>query len=134
MSLDKLGCWPTDPKKARETGMLYAVKREAVLHTIHGAEHPVLINFFISTDYGHVAEMILPSGGHGPRASDPISHGSDSMIYGLEGTITIFIPDEKDTFVINKDEAVFIPANTKYQVINYGSSVIKGLLTVGPKL
>jgi gentisate 1,2-dioxygenase len=134
MTLDKLGNWPTDSKKARETGVLYAVKRDEVLRTIHGAEHPVLINFFISTDYGHVAEMILPSGGHGPRASDTLSHGSDAMLYGLEGTITVFIPAEKDTFVIERDEAVFIPANTEYQVLNYGGTVVKGLLTVGPKL
>jgi gentisate 1,2-dioxygenase len=133
MSLDKLGNWPTDSKKARETGTLYAVKREDVLRTIHGEAHPILVNFFISTDYGHVAEVIMPSGGYGPRASDPLSHGSDSMIYGLEGTTTVFIPAQKDTFVIEKDEAVFIPANTEYQLINYGGTVVKSLLTVGPR-
>ena len=133
MTLDKLGNWPTDCKKARETGNLYAIKREDVLRTIHGENHPTLVNFFISTDFGHIAEVILPSGGNGPRASEVLSHGSDSLIYSLEGTITVFIPSEKDTFVIDKDEAVFIPANTEYQVINFGGTVIKGLLCVGPK-
>ncbi len=134
MSLNKLGSWPVDPHAARESGELFVIKRDDVLRTIHGEDHPVSINFFISTDFGHMAEIIMPSGGYGPRASDILEHGSDSMIYCLEGPITVFTPDTRDTFLIQNEESILIPASTKYQVLNYGSTVIKGLLTVGPKL
>ncbi len=132
--LSNIGKWPVDPVAARESGELFAIKRDQVLRTIFGEEHPMAVNFFVSTDYGHMAEIILPSGGYGPRASDVLKHGSHAMIYGLEGEITVFMPDTKDTYVVNPDEAILIPRNTNYQVLNFNGSVVKGLLTVGPNL
>ena len=66
---DDIGAWPVDPKEARETGAVYAVRDFEKLNNVHGTKHPMLMRFITSNDYGHFGEFILPAGGYGPRLS-----------------------------------------------------------------
>ena len=82
---DDIGAWPVDPEEARKTGAVYAVREFEKLNNIHGTEHPMLLRFITSNDYGHMGEMILPAGGYGPRCSDPDVHAGDGALYCVEG-------------------------------------------------
>jgi gentisate 1,2-dioxygenase len=134
MSLSRIGKWPTDPVEARKSGELFVIGRDDVLRTIHGEEHPIPINLFISTDFGHLAEIAIPCGGYGPRASDSLAHGSDSLLYVLDGPVTVFTTKDRGTFQVENDEAMFLPAKTEYILLNYTGRMAKVLLAAGPKL
>lgn len=59
---DDIGSWPVEAKQARKDGVVYAVRNNEKLNNIHGTNHPMLIRFISSNDYGHFGEFILPAG------------------------------------------------------------------------
>jgi gentisate 1,2-dioxygenase len=129
--IKQLGYWPCDPKAVRETGEFVKVTDENKLRTIHGLEYPVPVNFFFSTDLGHMGEITLPSGGNGPRSMEKLTLKGDASIYVEDGPITFFFPDNQDTFTVADEEVVFIPANTPFMLINYEAKVVHAIFSVG---
>jgi gentisate 1,2-dioxygenase len=129
-----IGKWPVDGKDARKTGTFYKVTRENMLRMIHGEEHPVVMNFFVSNDLVHVGKLEIPCGGKGPRISQVDQHKGDAVFYVEAGPVTFFFPDTYDVFHVQIGDYMFIPENTKYQCINYTDQVIKAVFIIAPEL
>ena len=117
---DDIGAWPVSGEKARkEPQAVYAVRDWDKLNNISGMEHPMLMRFITSNDYGHFGEFILPAGGYGPRCSDPDVHEGDGALYCVDGPVTINLPDIQESYQIEEGNTFFLPAGTKYQLINF---------------
>lgn len=127
---DDIGCWPVDPVEARKTGAVYGVRDFEKLNNVHGTKHPMLMRFIVSNDYGHFGEMILPAGGYGPRCSDPDSHAGDGALYCIDGPVTVNLVDLQESFVLEPEDSFFLPANTKYQLVNFEKTVAKLVFAV----
>ncbi|GEN87820.1 cupin domain-containing protein [Oceanobacillus sp. FSL W8-0428] len=127
---DDIGAWPVDAEEARKTGSVYAVRENEKLNNIHGTEHPMLLRFITSNNYGHMGEMILPAGGYGPRCSDPDSHEGDGALYCVDGPVTINLVDMEESFVLEPEDTFFLPAETKYQLVNFESNPVKVIFSI----
>ncbi|NCB73703.1 MAG: cupin domain-containing protein [Clostridia bacterium] len=127
---DDIGHWPVDPTDARVTGAVYAVREHEKLNSVHGTAHPMLIRFITSNDYGHFGEFILPAGGYGPRCSDPDTHAGDAALYCIEGPVTVNLVDLQESFVLYPEDSFFLPAGTKYQLVNFENHAIKVVFAV----
>lgn len=134
MSLSKLGTWPVDGEEARTKGDLYKVGHSDRLTLIAGQDHPVLWDFCVSNDYMHMGELIIPVGGVGPRASEPMSHKGDAVFYVIDGPATFYVKATDETFHVRDKEAFFLPSDVDYQCINYGSQPIKLVFAIAPGL
>lgn len=133
---DDIGQWPVDGKMAREgePRFVYRVSDENKLVNIHGAERPMLMKFWVSNDLMHMGEMILPAGGYGPRASEVDSHEGDCALYIVDGPITVNMPEIEEAFIAEPEDSVFIPAGTKYQLVNFEAKPSKAIFAIAPKL
>ncbi len=127
------GQWPKDGQMLRDKQEFAKVTEENKLRTIHGKTYPVPVNFLFSTDLGHMGEIIIPFGGCGVRAMEAMSIKGDASFFVEEGPITFFFPDTQDTYSVEKDEVMFIPADTIFQCINYNDKVVKTIFSVGGK-
>ena len=134
MDISHIGKWPVEGKEARRTGEFFKIARENRLSTIHGKTFPVLISFYVSNDFLHLGELVIPSGGTGPRASEPDKHAGDAVLYVESGPITFFIPETHEAFHVEEGEAMFIPEGTNYQCINYTGKVVKGIFAIAPDI
>lgn len=133
---DDLGRWPIDGSTARQhPTSIYHISDQNKLVTLLGNESPMLMKFTVSTDYGHMGEMIVPTGGGtGPRCSEPTSHEGDTVLYCLEGPITINFPDRLECFIMEPEESVFIPASERYQLVNFEGHPVKAVFSIAPQL
>ena len=122
---DDIGHFPVDPAEARETGAVYAVRENEKLNSIHGTNHPMLLRFISSNDYGHMGEMILPAGGYGPRCSDPDKHEGDAVFYCVDGPVTINLNEIEESYVLQPEDSFFVPAGVSYQLVNFEAKPIK---------
>ena len=122
--------WPVDPTEARKTGAVYAVRDFEKLNNVHGTTHPMLMRFITSNDYGHFGEMILPAGGYGPRCSDPDTHAGDGALYCVDGPVTVNLVDAQESFVMEPEDTFFLPAGTKYQLVNFEAKPVKVVFAV----
>ena len=127
---DDIGCWPVDPAEARKTGAVYAVRDFEKLNNVHGTTHPMLLRFITSNDYGHFGEMVLPAGGYGPRCSDPDVHKGDGALYCVDGPVTVNLVDAEESFVLEPEDTFFLPAGTKYQLVNFENKPVKVVFAI----
>ena len=81
-----------------------------------------------------MGEFILPAGGIGSRASEPDSHKGDCCLNIEIGPVTVFLPETKKAFDVQKGEAFFIPEGIKYQLINYTDHAVKAIFSIAPDL
>lgn len=132
--MKQLGMFPADGKEARESGTFYKVTSETALKMVAGRKTPVLLNFFVSNDVVSVGELILPSGGIGPRQTEFDVHNGDAVFYVKEGPLTFFFKESKEVFYVEDGEFAFIPKGFEYKVINYGSKAAKAVFIVAPSL
>ncbi|MEA5014355.1 MAG: cupin domain-containing protein [Candidatus Limiplasma sp.] len=128
---DDIGAWPVDGKEARKAPQaVYAVYDRDKLNNVHGTEHPILMRFIASNDYGHFGEFILPAGGYGPRCSDPDCHGGDGALYCIDGPVVVNLPQQQESFQIEEGDAFFLPANTQYQLVNFECKPVKCVFAI----
>lgn len=132
--MDKLGQFPVNGEEARKTGTFYKVTSDQALRVVTGKKTPGLLKFFISNDVVNMGEVILPSGGIGPRQTEYDVHDGDAVFYVKNGPITFFFKETKEVFYVEKDEFAFIPKGNEYKMINYGSDVAKAVFIVAPRL
>lgn len=126
--VNQLGNFPLPGAEARHTPIYYYVMNEKnCLTTIHGLDNPMRLRYFISNDHLEAGEYCLPSGGVGSRISDVNVHAGDSCFYATKGRLTVFLPDDPGySYIMNPGDTMYIPANTKYQFINYGNGAAEG--------
>lgn len=126
--VNQLGNFPVPGPEAREEPIYYYVMNEYnCLTTIHGLTHPMRMRFFVSNDLIEAGEYFLPAGGVGSRISEVNEHDGDSLFFGLSGETTVFLPDDPgQAYVMREGDIMYLPANTKYQFINYTGQGVKG--------
>jgi len=130
-TLDDIGKWPVSGPKIRNyPHFFYHIPEEKALNVIAGLENPVLMKFFVSNDFVHVGKIIIPVGGKGVRKSDVDSHAGDCCLYLEKGPLTVFISDTREVFYLKDREAIYIPKNTKYQLLNYEHEVITAIFAI----
>lgn len=74
--------------------------------------------------------MILPAGGYGPRCSDPDTHAGDGALYCVDGPVTVNLVDAQESFVMEPEDTFFLPAGTKYQLVNFEAKPVKVVFAV----
>ncbi len=123
---DDIGAWPVEgPVARKDPQAVYAVRDADKLNNVTGTQHPMLMRFITSNDYGHFGEFILPEGGCGPRCSDPDSHEGDGAIYCVDGPVTINLPEMQESYQIEEENTFFLPAGTSYQLVNFQGKPVK---------
>lgn len=133
-SIDDLGSWPLDGTLLRDSQVIYHIPEERKLLVVQGETHPILMKFSISNDFMHVGEFIVPAGGTTTRRSEPISHEGQTVLLGLDCPITIYLPDSRETYILNTQDALFLPEKTEYQLFNYGTHTARALFAIAPGL
>lgn len=73
--------FPVNGEEARKTGTFYKITSDQALRVVTGKKTPGLLKFFISNDVINVGEVILPSGGIGPRQTEYDVHDGDAVFY-----------------------------------------------------
>jgi quercetin dioxygenase-like cupin family protein len=135
MTIRNLGEFPAPGNESRtQPAKLYRITKETALKTIHGEKHPIPLTFFVSNDAMHMGEIRIPAGGEGSRASEPLVHQGDAVVYVLDGPMTFFIPDTYDAFEVQEGEAIFLPGGTTYQCVNYFDKTIRAVFIIAPQL
>jgi len=131
MGLEGLGKWPLPGEEARRKPVrMFVVTEDTALRVIHGKEHRIPITFFVSNDLIHLGKIAVP-----PHTfSEPESHKGDELVYALEGSLTIDLPETAQSFEVCEGEAFFIPENVKHEYHNFTDKVIKAVFIIAPQL
>ncbi len=134
-TIDCLGQWPVAGKQARKAPvLLYSIPDHKKLISVYGAQHPMLVKFFVSNDLFHMGEFYLPSGSESCRASEPLTHGSDCGLYIKQGPVAVYLIQSGETFLMEDGEVMFLPANTEYQLLNYTDHGVHMIFSIGDTL
>ena len=131
MGLEGLGQWPIPGAEARRKPVrMIVITEDKALRLIHGKEHRIPVTFFVSNDLIHLGKIEVP-----PRTfSESESHKGDELIYALEGSLTIDLPESAQSFEVREGEAFFIPEKIKHEYHNFTDKVIKAVFIIAPDL
>lgn len=137
-SIDSLGRWPVEGKKARHARKIIPIRAGDQLPLIHGKERHVLFSFIVSNDYINIALLHVGVGG----LSEVESHKGDELLYALEGDLVVQLEEtagEKRSAVsmchhIFQGEKCFIPGGTPHKYLNFTAKPIKAFVVIGPGL
>jgi Mannose-6-phosphate isomerase len=134
-SISDVGKWPVTGEELRkDPKYLRVIKEDNKLNVINGLNNPYLMRFACSNNNIHFGEIIFPSGGVGCRVSDPESHEGETAIFVTQGTISFIMMESREVFKIEKDEMMFIPKNTEYQMVNNWAEPAHAVFTIAPNL
>ena len=134
-TINDIGRWPVPGEELRkDPKYLRCVTEKEKLNVINGLENPYLMKFAVSNDLIHFGEIVMPTGGVGCRVSDPEKHEGDTAIYVLEGKLSFIMMESRETFLIEKDEVMFIPAGIEYQMMNYHDEFVHAVFAIAPGL
>lgn len=129
-SIDNLGSWPAPGPLLREKNVLYHITENKKLKAIHGQKNPILVKFSVSNDFMQMGEYIVPVGGSVNRHSEVIEHPSECVLVGLDGLMTVYLPEKRETYQIKRYEGIYLPRGTKYQLANYETDRARCLFAV----
>lgn len=134
-NVGQLGTFPVPGEDARRKPIYYYVMNERnCLTTVFGLKYPMRMRFFVSNDFLHVGEFYLPAGGVGSRVSEVDEHIGDTVIYGVKGPTTVFLPDTTETFQVQDGAVLYLPPRVRHQFINYNRWPIIGYFAVAREL
>jgi quercetin dioxygenase-like cupin family protein len=133
-SIDLLGHWPIDGEEARKRKDHIKIDKSRMLTLVHGKTHPMLVRFYVSNNLVHMGEFELPSGGEGPRTSEPETHRGDETLYAESGPITVFLPDRLDAYEVPEGAVMLIPEGLSHQYQNFTGKMVKGIFSIAPGL
>ena len=131
MGLEGLGKWPLPGEEARRKPVrMFVVTDDTALRVIHGKEHRISITFYVSNDLIHLGKIAVPP----HRFSEPESHKGDELVYALEGTLIIYLPETVQSFEVREGEAFFVPEGVAHEYHNFTDKVIKAVFIIAPQL
>jgi gentisate 1,2-dioxygenase len=110
------------------------IGRDKMLRLIHGEKNRIYVILYVSNDYLHVGEFIIPAGGPSVRGSDIEYHKGDEVLYVVDGPVSIFLPETKHTFEVQEGSAFTIPEGVKHQYVNFTSKTVKAVFAVAPEI
>ncbi len=129
-SVDQLGTWPVEGELLREKKVIYHITEDKKLKVINGDTRPILMKYAVSNDFMDLGEYFVPAGGVVTRHSELIEHPAESFLFGMDGEMTVYLSETRETYILKHYEGLFLPPNTKYQLVNYGSTVARALFAV----
>ena len=88
------------------------------------------MKFAVSNDFLHMGEYVLPAGGVVTRHSEVLCQESESFLLGMEGPMTVYMTDTRETYQLKHYEGLYIPAGMKYQLINYSSGCARAIFAI----
>lgn len=134
-TINDVGKWPVAGEELRkDPKYLRLIREENKLNVINGLDNPYMMRFACSNDKIHFGELVFPSGGVGCRVSDPESHAGETAIFVKEGIISFIMMESREVFKIEKDEVMFIPKNTEYQMVNNWEEQARAVFCIAPEL
>lgn len=130
---DLLGVWPTaalkDLQERYAEGGMVTVSEATSLRFIQGEKTPVLVNIFASTEALTGGTFKLR-----PAAmSDVETHPGDEVLFVLEGSMHVFLPDSFDWFELHPLDCLYLPEGTAHRYCNNGSVPAKAAFCVAPR-
>lgn len=132
-AVQEIGSIPELGPVAREKRIFYKLSDQTAFKMITGRKTPALMSVWASNDVLQFGTIKLLTGGPGPQQTECDKHPGDAVFYVLEGTITFFLTDRKETFNAEQGDFMFIPENEAYKIINYGGKPTKAVFAVAPK-
>ena len=130
-SVDQLGVWPAEGGLLREKKVIYHITEDKKLKVINGDTRPVLMKYAVSNDFMDLGEYIVPSGGVVARHSEAIVHPAEAFLFGLDGEMTVYLVETRETYILKRYEGLYLPPHTKYQLVNYASRAARALFMTG---
>ena len=130
--LSDLGKFPASGEEGREKKLFYKLTEDNSVKMISGKRTPQLISVWCSNDVVQFGSIKILSGGVGPQQTEVDSHPGDAVFYVTDGPMTFFFPDRGETMSVNAGERMYIPADEKYKIINYGAKTIRAIFAIAP--
>ena len=133
LTIDRLGAFPEEGRKAREDKIFYKLGDENSIHMISGEKTPALLSVWCSNDVIQFGTIKLLSGGPCPQQTEFDSHKGDAVFYVLKGPMTFFIKDRKETYDVESGDFMFVPEGETYKIVNYYGSTAEAVFMVAPE-
>ncbi len=134
VTINHLGTFPISGVKAREEAAFYKLSEENSIRLISGAHTPVLLSVWCSNDVMQFGTIKILTGGAKPQQTEYDRHPGDAVFYILEGPVTFFIKDRKETYDVQPGDFMFIPEGETYKMINYYGKTAKAIFAIAPQL
>lgn len=129
-SVDQLGVWPVEGSVLREKKVIYHITEDKKLKVINGDTRPVLMKYAVSNDFMDLGEYIVPACGTVARHSEVTEHPAEFFIFGMDGEMTVYLTETRETYILKRYEGLYLPPHTKYQLVNYGNVSARSLFMV----
>lgn len=131
--MEKLSRFPAAGPEARERRLFYKLSDENGFQMISGKRTPALLSVWASNDVVQFGTIKILTGGAGPQQTEYDRHPGDAVFHVLDGPMTFYIPERKETFDVEEGDFMFIPAGETYKIINYTGKIINAVFIVAPE-
>lgn len=128
-----LGAFPEAGPAAREKKLFYKLTEEESIRLISGKKTPALLSVWSSNDVVQFGTIKVLSGGAGPQQTEFDRHPGDAVFYVLDGPLTFYIKERKETYDVQPGDFMFIPEGETYKIINFYGKTAKAVFMVAPK-
>ena len=129
---EELGKFPAAGPESREKQLFYKLTEDNSIRMISGKKTPVLLSVWASNDVMQFGSIRILSGGAGPQQTEYDEHKGDAVFYILEGVMTFYLPDRRETYDVQTGDFMFIPEGERYKIINYYGHTAKAQFVIAP--
>lgn len=133
-ALADLGRFPASGPESREAKLFYKLTEDDGIKMISGRKTPALLSVWASNDVIQFGTIKLLSGGAGPQQTEFDKHPGDAVFYVLEGPMTFYCKEIKETFDVQKGDFMFIPEGNTYKIVNYTAKTARAVFMAAPEL
>lgn len=108
---------------------MVTLRKENALQFIQGVRSPILMHLFASTEALTAGIFDLRPSFHGENEEHP----GDEVLFALEGTMHVYLPETFDWFELHSFDCLYIPAGVPHRYCNSTASVAKAAFCIAPK-
>lgn len=109
---DEIGDWPGATIGSSAT--IHLVREERVLWSLEGDEQAVLVGVLVSTEHLSVGVGELRPG----AASSLVRRKGGSVLYVLDGVVTVELPGAGQWFAVRPEDAFYVPTGVGHRISN----------------
>jgi quercetin dioxygenase-like cupin family protein len=128
-----LGHWPDARSDVTATALsdrgMTTVGPTAALHLVQGATQPVLVSILSSSEDLTAGTFRIAAG----RRSDPEQHPGDEVVYCIDGTLHVHLPESGAWYEVNRLDCLYVPEDTLHEYWSYGSEPASAVFCVAPR-
>ncbi|MDD3219918.1 MAG: cupin domain-containing protein [Lachnospiraceae bacterium] len=134
ITINNLGAFPASGPQSREEAVFYKLSDAESIKMISGERTPALLSVWCSNDVMQFGTVKILTGGPEPQQTEFDSHAGDAVFFVLDGPLTFFIKDRKETYDVQPGDYMFIPEGETYKIINYYGKTARAIFAVAPEL